>query len=308
MINSPFRYAGGKFRARSRICKLIPDHSYYAEPFAGGASIFFAKDKALENVLNDKDKDLINCYFHIRDHVEDLIAELRGEQATRERYDYYKNEYPIDTRLQRAVRWYYLNRTSFSGIMKPQNCYWGYRSECSMPPENWPTHLKRCSEKLQGVKLTANDFEQTIQQAPDGAFLFIDPPYFGSGQTRFYAHIFTEDDHHRLASLLEEHRNRIRFLLTYNDCDPVRDLYSWADTNHLLEQEWQYTLARTDDQRVAGNVHRNGDPRRDATDKGKRVAGKELFILNYTIPSTVASSGIFTQGVRDVHSKYCAEE
>ena len=33
-INSPFRYAGGKFYARKLINEHIPEHSYYIEPFA----------------------------------------------------------------------------------------------------------------------------------------------------------------------------------------------------------------------------------------------------------------------------------
>ncbi|GAB4525742.1 MAG: hypothetical protein Tsb0014_05350 [Pleurocapsa sp.] len=44
-INSPFRYPGGKFYARKLILEYIPPHSNYIEPFAGGGSIFFAKNK-----------------------------------------------------------------------------------------------------------------------------------------------------------------------------------------------------------------------------------------------------------------------
>lgn len=44
-INSPFRYAGGKFYARKLILEHIIDHDYYIEPFCGGASIFLQKIK-----------------------------------------------------------------------------------------------------------------------------------------------------------------------------------------------------------------------------------------------------------------------
>ncbi len=73
-INSPFRYPGGKFYARKLILEHIIPHTYYKEPFAGGASIFFAKSKVAHNILNDADPDLVNCYFTIRDHVEDPIG------------------------------------------------------------------------------------------------------------------------------------------------------------------------------------------------------------------------------------------
>lgn len=80
-INSPFRYAGGKFYARKLILEHVPDHTCYIEPFVGGGSIFFAKDKVETNILNDADPDLINTYLIIRDRVDDLVAALDGEQA-----------------------------------------------------------------------------------------------------------------------------------------------------------------------------------------------------------------------------------
>ncbi len=124
-INSPFRYAGGKFYARKLINEHIPQHNYYIEPFAGGASVFFAKEKVNENRLNDIDKDFINCLAIIRDYPEQMIERLKDEQATKERHGYYKNEYKPKTKLDRAIRWFYINRTSYSGIMNMQNCYWG---------------------------------------------------------------------------------------------------------------------------------------------------------------------------------------
>ena len=66
-MNSPFRYAGGKFYARKLILEHIPAHSGYCEPLAGGASIFFAKPKAQDNWLNDRDTDLMRVYRRFRD-------------------------------------------------------------------------------------------------------------------------------------------------------------------------------------------------------------------------------------------------
>ncbi len=266
-INSPFRYAGGKFYARKLILEHVLEHDCYIEPFAGGGSIFFAKEKAKVNILNDVDLELINCYMQIRDNIEDLVALLDGITATKENHYYYKNIYQPKSELERAFRWYYLNRTSYSGIMNPVNCYWGYGAKYSMQPKNWPTHLRRCSEKLQGVTLSCWDFEGLIEAAPDGAFLFVDPPYFNADQDKFYSHSFAHEDHHRLARILRKHSNRLRFLLTYDNSAEVRNLYQWADT--VLEKEWNYTINRTDDQ----------TKKTDA--KGKRYIGKEIFVMNY---------------------------
>ena len=68
-INSPFRYAGGKFYARKLIFEHIPPHQLYCEPLVGGGSVFFAKPKAPANILNDLDEELMN---EIRKDLPDL--------------------------------------------------------------------------------------------------------------------------------------------------------------------------------------------------------------------------------------------
>ncbi len=286
-INSPFRYAGGKFYARKLILEHIPPHHYYAEPFAGGASIFFAKEKVGFNRLNDIDAELINCYQQIRDNVEHLIELLDGHEANKEKHYYFKHVYQPTSELERAFRWYYLNRTSYSGIMNPVNCYWGYGDKYSMQPRNWPAHLRRCSTKLQGVELKCEDFEVIIQTVPDGAFLFVDPPYFNADQDKFYTHSFSRHDHYRLSQVLHAHRHRVKFLITYDNSPEVRDLYWWAE--RTLEKQWNYTINRTDDQTKNGTNGAANNP----TYKGKRYMGKEIFILNYeetfSVPLSVGS-------------------
>lgn len=268
-INSPFRYAGGKFYARNLIREHIPAHSSYAEPFAGGASIFFFKDLAPKNWLNDLDEDLMRVFKIIQSSPNDLIRELANEVVTRERYSYYRNEMKPEDDLGKAARWYYLNRTSFSGIMNPPNCFWGYDDQKSMRPENWARNITRASEKLQGVKLTQLDFEEVIEEIDDGAFLFIDPPYFNADQDKFYACSFSIDDHTRLSQVLARNAGRLNFLLTYDNTQDVRDLYDWVTDKQA--KQWIYTLNRTDYAKS-----------KDGTEeiRGERYEGKEIFIVN----------------------------
>lgn len=287
-INSPFRYAGGKFYARKLILEHIPEHTCYIEPFAGGASIFFAKPKTEKNWLNDIDDNLINCFTIIRDSPEELIGRLKDEVATKERHAYYKNIFEPKTTLDRAVRWFYLNRTSYSGIMNMQNCYWGYGDKYSMRPVNWPANIRRTSAKLQNVKLTCLDFEQIIEEAEDNSFLFVDPPYFNADQDKFYAHYFKKEDHFRLCSSLKRHNHRLKFLLTYDNSSEIKTLYGWV--YRIYEKKWNYTLNRTDDQK-------NHTKR-----KGTRYKGRELFILNYN--SIPQNSFIFPSMVNKTIENY----
>ncbi|MFN0203481.1 MAG: DNA adenine methylase [Bacteroidia bacterium] len=273
-INSPFRYAGGKFYARNLILEHIQPHDTYIEVFAGGGSIFFAKNKAKRNWLNDIDNELVNCYTIIRDRPQELIELLKGEQALKERHHFFKNEYQPSNELERAYRWFYLNRTSYSGIMNMKNCYWGYGDKFSMRPENWANNIMRTSLKLQGVELTCLDFETLIDNLPENEniFLFLDPPYFNADQDKFYAHFFSNEDHIRLQNVLLKNQHKFNFLLTYDNTEEVRTLYNW--TSVMLDKEWNYTINRTDDQSKNGKTK----PKKD---KGVRYKGKEVFILNY---------------------------
>jgi len=270
-INSPFRYPGGKFYARKLILEVIPQHESYCEMFCGGSSIFFAKPKVARNVLNDLDPELINCYLIIRDRVEELITALEGIPATKEKHAFYKNQYKPQNELERALRWFYLNRISYSGIMKMENCYWGYGEKYSMRPENWPKHLRKVSAKLSGVEFSMCDFsELTSKLAPD-TFLFIDPPYFNADQNKFYTCYFKKEDHIRLRDYLKElHAKGFKFLLTYDNHPEVRAMYKdWCKLN---DKKWTYTISRTDDQkknRKLADGH-----------QGERSDGKELFITN----------------------------
>lgn len=287
-MNSPFRYAGGKFYARKLILEHIPIHNHYIEPFAGGGSIFFAKNKAINNQLNDLDDDLVNVYLTIRDNPKELINFLKVQNnnsyriphaliegvengnplpASKELHSFFKNEFVPLNDLDRAGRWYYLNRTSYSGIMNTQNMYWGYGDKFSMQPKNWAANIRRTSKKLQDVVITSEDFEHVINNAPDGSFLFIDPPYFNADQNKFYTCSFTKDDHFRLEQCVRRNNDRLQIFITYDNSSEVRDLYSWMQEIH--DKEWNYCIQRTDDQK--NKIQK----------KGTRYKGKEIFILNY---------------------------
>lgn len=273
-INSPFRWPGGKFYARKIIEAYIPPHDYYVEPFLGGGSVFFHKPK-VDSWLNDLDSELMNCYKNIKKNVVEMMNTLEGEMATKDRHSYYKNEFKPQNALDRAVRYYYLNRTSYSGIMKEVNCYWGYGDKYSMRPENWGRQLVRNHKKLQKVKLTSLDFEDIFDNLPKdkNIFMFVDPPYFNADQSKFYQQSFDLRDHERLAKRLRKLPRNIFFLLTYDNSAEVRELYSWA--NQVREHEWNYVVSRTDDQKRNKKL-KDGY----SAPRGK---GKEVFIFNYDL-------------------------
>jgi DNA adenine methylase len=260
-VKSPFRYPGGKFYALAYILPFIScvPHDEYREPFIGGGSVFFAKPKVSYNWINDLETNLIQTYRVISNPElrQDLINFLDQEIATRERHAEIK-ELNTTSLLDLAFKTYYLNRTSYSGIIhKPA---WGYKEGKSSPPQNWGAFLENAGKKLADVQITDQDFEDVINAKAQGdnVLMYLDPPYFHADQKRAYTKSFSLEDHERLATVLAE--TNYLFCLSYDDCEEIRDLYSWAE---IYERSWLYNTA---------NV--NG---------GARKVGQELIITNYCV-------------------------
>ncbi len=232
-IHSPFRYPGHQIYVLDTLLSLIPDHQSYAEPFCGGASIFFGKTKVKENWLNDIDRELIDTYKVIRDQPEKLVAVLSKEKVSKQRHYYFKEEFTPENCFETAVRWFYLNRTS---RLETMSMFWEFDDRISTTPEKWCEAIQECSRKLQFVKLTSLDFEEVIYSAPLGAFLFLAPPYsihHSSAENKLHKYPFEKESHFRLARILRLNADRIKFLLTYNENEEIREIYSWDNLRVL---------------------------------------------------------------------------
>lgn len=271
-INSPIRYVGGKHYARKQILPIMPNHNMYVEPFCGGASIFFAKEKAEKNWLNDADPDLINTLINIRDNPELLADIVMSMPISKEKHAYYKKEYLPTTPIEKAARWFYLNRTSFSGIMNMKNCCFSYDVRYTKPQQRWGEIILKASEKLKGVVITCCDFEDLFAQLPVGAdnqvLMFIDPPHYNAEKGRLHSYDMSPSDHDRLAACMRLLPSSIQYLACYDDCQRVRELFGWS--NVVLGASFGGNAGRSDYNAI-GDI------------KGKRVKMPELFIASSVV-------------------------
>ncbi|MDD5274239.1 MAG: DNA adenine methylase, partial [Methylovulum sp.] len=87
MINSPFKWVGGKSRLRKFIIPLFPSHTCYVEPFAGAGWVLFGKKPSAVEVLNDIDQEVINFFRVVKDNPEALIQAFDFELVSRSEFD-----------------------------------------------------------------------------------------------------------------------------------------------------------------------------------------------------------------------------
>lgn len=257
-----FRYPGGKHYAMPILRPFWEaiTHTEYREPFAGGATVFFNKPKVAHNWLNDADTELMTVYRCLANDSlrAQLVARLSVEEASPSRWQQIRRFEP-KSELDVAFKYYYLNRTSFSGkLISPA---WGYRPKRSLPPERWHERLIPCGEKLATTQLTTSDFQSVIEtRSRRNVLMYVDPPYFLPPKYKHYRHGLDTGDHVRLAECLKQTSHS--FFLTYDDATEIRALYSWA---YVYPVQFIYRVENS------------------ATQRGVRRQGFELVITNFKV-------------------------
>lgn len=221
-MNSFMSWIGGKKALRDEILARFPlDYKRYIEVFGGGGWVLFHKPAGRDfEVYNDFNPNLANLYRCVRDHPKELIAELTYVLNSRTDFDFVRKTLHTKTEIpdiKRAAYFYQLIRQSYAS---------GLDSFGAQPHSMWnnfPLINQACS-RLQKVVIENKDFEKLIKQydRPE-SFFYCDPPYYETED--YYEDVgFTTKDHERLANALCSMQGK--FLLSYNDCPEIRELYS----------------------------------------------------------------------------------
>ncbi len=119
-MKSPLVYVGGKSILAKQIIDLIPKHTVYVEVFAGAGWVFFKKELSKSEVLNDLDSDLVSFYRVLQSHLEEFLKQFKWLLQSREWFEDWKEQLEARglTDIQKAARYYYLQRLCFGGKVK----------------------------------------------------------------------------------------------------------------------------------------------------------------------------------------------
>lgn len=221
-MTGPLPWVGGKNRLAAHIIRRLPAHTCYIEPFAGGAQVFFHKPPSEVEVLNDLDGDIVNFYRVCQCHFEELVRYLRFSLMSRQWYQLLKATNPLTlTDIQRAARFYYLQKNSFAGLVVKQNYHYSIAQKANFDAAKIPEVIAKTHERLAHVQVECLPYEDVLERYDrDSSLFYIDPPYWNR---RLYKHNFTPEDFGNLRTRLE--RLRGRFILSLDDHPEVRKLF-----------------------------------------------------------------------------------
>lgn len=265
-VKSPLRYPGGKSKAIPKILRYLPlDFSEYREPFVGGGSLFIYLKQKYPNLkvwINDLNYDLFCFWQHAQSNMDALVAEIWKIKASQiNGRDLFIDLTTVNvnslSEFERAVRFFVLNRITFSGTV---DC--GGFSQQAFETRFTNSSIERLSHLknlLNDVIITNLDYYEVLKQPGKNVFVFLDPPYFVATKSKLYGkkgNLHTSFNHNEFANNLKDCQHN--WLITYDDSAEIRDNFYFAN---LYEWEMQYGM----------NNYM----------QASAAKGKELFVTNF---------------------------
>ena len=219
----PLPYIGGKRRLAPTIISVLPEHTTYVEPFAGGAQVFFHKAPSRVEVLNDLDGELVNFLRICQSHHQELARWLKYAAASRHLFSTFSQQDPVSlTDIQRAARFLYLQKNCFGGRRHHRSFRYAVSRPLHFRADRLPELLDQTARRLLQVQIEQLPYEQILSRydRPSTVF-YCDPPYQG---LTLYQHNLADEQFGQLAVRLAKLQGR--FLLSVNDTPTTRQAFA----------------------------------------------------------------------------------
>ncbi|OHV85942.1 DNA adenine methylase [Ensifer sp. LCM 4579] len=203
------RWHGSKWRIAPWVVGHFPPHRVYVEPFGGSAGVILRKPRALSEIYNDLDRDLVRMFRVIRERPESLALALELTPYAR---DEYRSLYePADCDVEAARRFIArsfmgmsskgaMARSGFDSRVNPDGFGGRLRSLLEVPEQ-----VIAVAERFRHVVIENCDALQLVRRfSRDDALLYVDPPYLAETRSgRYYAHEMTDEQHAALLDALK---------------------------------------------------------------------------------------------------------
>lgn len=219
-------YIGGKRRLAGHITEIIEriPHKLYAEPFVGMGGIFFRRRAAAKHeIINDYSGEVINFFRVMQRHCREMLITMRLYVSSRALFgQLIETPISILTDIERAARFYYLQRNCYGGKVSGKNF--------GVDPQRSRFNIRQLKkqviamhQRLAGVVIECLHYSEFIQRYDGPHVLFyLDPPYWNC-ENDYGKGVFSKDDFILLADQLANIKGK--FLLSINDVPQVREIF-----------------------------------------------------------------------------------
>lgn len=256
-MNAPIIYFGGKNGMAKHIIDYFPDketYNTYIEPFGGSYGVGLHMDYIPPvEIYNDLDNNVYSLYKVLQD--KELFGEFQRLCELSPYSETMNREYALSlkndelTTLDRAYRFYYVNRTSFNGNGGfKMNCV--IRRKTSKSVSDFLSSVERLDElhdRLVNVLVCNRDGIELISKYKnkDNVLIYCDPPYVQSTRTsnRRYDIDMEDDTQDRFLEvcigckckmLISGYDNKKYNMLLENGYNKVE-----FEVNHRIETLWK---------------------------------------------------------------------
>jgi DNA adenine methylase len=276
LIKSPLRYPGGKSRAVNILKDYIPlGTKTLCSPFFGGGSLeIYCAQIGIRVYGYDYFQPLVDFWQWLLKDPQKLAKAVEKFRPLKSRevfYDLQKNHVNAKDSFERAVEFYVLNRTSFSGSTLsgglsrvPENIKAATKEDIN--PRFTKSSIDRIRDfEIENLSVEFSDFKKSIKNHPND-LLYLDPPYLV--ESKLYGKkgdLHKGFDHKGLQKILKK---RGKWILSYNDSETIRDMYEGFQFEKV---KWAYGMK---------NVTKRDVKKRDVKKKEMGKSQEILIISN----------------------------
>ena len=249
----PLRYAGGKSLAVGHIVEHLPAKlPRLISPFIGGGSVEIACARELRVPVMAFDIfAILTNYWQVQlSSPRELATKISHWQPNKSDYKLVKNRLKqhwdggalIENALDLAAHYWFNHNLSYGpGFL-------GWMSKIYEQPDRFTRLLQKVANfRCPDLQVEQADFACALLEHKRD-FLYCDPPYYLDGDSQMFRGIYPQRnfpvhhnkfDHSKLRDLLHSHNGG--FILSYNDCQTIRE---WYSDFSIIEVRWQYTLGQ----------------------------------------------------------------
>lgn len=232
-MKTPITYWGGKQQLIDKILPLIPKHKQYDEPFFGGGAIFFAKEPAEIEFINDINGEMVNFYKTLKRNFTKLKGEvdctLHSEFQHNQARETYGNPLSYSDVLRAWAVWM-LSKQSIYAILTNGWSVSVERNKAKQVQWSKEQFTMLYARRLERTSIFCRDAVNVIESTDTTTtFHYVDPPYFNANMGHYDG--YTETDFIRLLDVLSTIEGK--FMLSSYPSDMLAD-YAARNNWHTI--------------------------------------------------------------------------